>query len=598
MPKLKFTQSELDKYFSGNAYCTNILSAREKFREMEIHADGVFPEKLIGERRPNEAQIVKDYRKKVYEPITKPEFSRIVSSLQKIRRSSEWAIKYHNQDQFTLIAEDEDLETYCEIDFPMDYGSVTNWAFTLMLRQQLIDSNAVIFVHPLEYFIPENEYFKPFPEIFNCREQLDYREGDYAVLVEYKNCIYEEKDQIYFGDTYYFVTTAYIWKYEQIGSDRSFRLTVEYEHGLGFLPVFKVKGLALKQINSKTLYESRIAGILSRFNEAVREYSDLQAAKVGHMYPERWEFTNNECKVCRGHGEIENPLWSENCGCERKLKCEKCEGSGYIIGGPYSKMILTPPNPLSPMGATPTPPAGYVVRDTAIIKMQDESVDKQIYMGLAAINFQFLAQTPLNQSGYAKEVDKDELNNTVHSIAEDLVAVMDKIYDCCARYRYKAIYSDSDIDDMLPTIPVPSSFDMLSNQYLLKEITDSRNAKLNPTILNEMEIDYAEKRFVDKNVSSLVELSLELDPLPNREEADKVLMLTNNGISEINYIISCNILPFMRRAMEENKNYTSLPTKKQRELIESYAQEQIDNQPEKGTDITNQIVNTDPENIP
>lgn len=575
MPKLNFTQDEINSYFRGS--CSILKQEAVCIADdMAVHADGCFPVRLVKERRPNEPEEVLKYREKIWEPITKPKVSQVLSSLQKIRRSSEWAIKYDDLAQFSRITEEEDLESYCEENFPMDFKSVTNWVFSILLRKQLIDPNAVILVLPLEQIVDQTAYRQPFPEIYDSCQQIDYREGDYAVLINPTGCTYHDEKGSYPGQSFYIITTQMMWKYDQASKEMDFQMAEEYNHGLGFLPVFKLKGTLIKQRDRQFLYESRIAAMLPELNEAVREYSDLQAAKVNHIYPERWEYTNNECRDCKGSGLRPNPYWSETCNCDHEISCNKCDGRGYIVAGPYSKMVIKPTDAMSPGTAIPSPPAGYIQKDVEVVKVQQDGVDAHLYKALTAINFQFLDDAPLNQSGVAKEVDKDELNNTVHGIAEDLIATMDKIYRCIAYYRYKDLYSADDIEDMLPDIAVPQAYDLLSTQNLGQELQDSKKNNVNPIIINALEIDYASRRFNDQEIRDMVALALELDPLPNIAEADKVIMLTNDGITQVTYVMSCNIVAFIQRAIDEDDSFPQQDLAEQKAMIQKYAQEQID----------------------
>lgn len=542
---------------------------------LAIHADGVFPEKLLRQRRPNEPLEVLQYRELIWTAITKPTLSKVFSSFQKIRRSRDWSIKYSDLDKYSKIREEETLEEYCEKDFPY-FTSVTNWVFSIMLRKYLIDPNAVIFTLPIDQVVEPNEYLRPFPEIFDSCFVIDYREDDYAILQSPIPCEYYDGKEDRQGKTYFFITTQSVFQYDQVDNEQGFKLASRYDHGLTFLPVFKLGGILIAQADRQFLYESRISAMLPELNEAVREYSDLQAAKVLHIYPERWEYTNNECTECKGTGKRINPLWSDGCNCEPQIECQKCHGHGYSVAGPYSKIMVKPTDAMNPGTQVPNPPAGYIQKDVEVVKVQQEGVDGHIYKALAAINFEFLAQTPLNQSGTAKEVDKDELNNTVSSIAEDLVAIMDKVYRAIAHYRYKDQYAFEDIEDMLPDISVPQVFDMLSTQHLEDELVNSRKNNLNPVILNAMEIDFASKRFNDQTIRDMVALILQLDPLPNIAEADKVIMLQNEGITQLTYVMSSNIQMFIQEAIENDPNFLQKMISEQRDIIEKMAQDQID----------------------
>ena len=568
MAKLEFTPDELKMYFTGKRdyyYCKN---SKEKEHEMRIHADGLFPGKLIEERRPNESPEVLEYRQKIFVPKTKPYFGKIENTLNKIRRSSDWSIKYPDA-SFDKVVDGEKMDDYVEDNYPV-FRSVTNWAFSLLLRNYLIDANAVVLVAPMELPEAENQYIEPVATIFNSCEIVDFVEDDYAVLVNKVGCVYYSGRQPIKGKSFYIVTTLSITKYDQVNGRDEYKEVFYFEHNLGYLPVFKLGGITMDVYGPHILYESRISGILPEFNEALREYSDLQAAKVLHLYPERWEYTQNECVKCKGAGQRIENINNEAC----QVTCETCKGAGYIASGPYSKVLVRPA--AADQLQLPTPPAGFVEKDVEIIKVQEASVQNHIYEALAAINFEFLTETPLNQSGKAKEVDKDELNTMVHSIAEDIVRIIDKVYWFTALYRYSEQYTQDEIYAMLPEIAVPEKYDILSTKYFDDQITSAIKNKLNPAILNAMEVAYATKAFNnDLDIAEYVQMVLEIDPLSGISEDDKMARLSNKGITLLDYVVSSNINKFVADAMQSGNDFKDMDIVKQKEVIYKLAQEQI-----------------------
>jgi hypothetical protein len=207
----------------------------------------------------------------------------------------------------------------------------------------------------------------------------------------------------------------------------------------------------------------------------------------------------------------------------------------------------------------------------------DNLVKDNIREALSAINMEFLAQAPLNQSGTAKEVDKDELNNFVHSVAEDIVAAMDWTYMVTNEYRYRGIVENKEErEDMLPTIPVPEKFDLLSAALLLDDIQKAKTSGVNPVILNELQIEYAGKKFYnDHRVKDELETIFSLDPFPNISDEEKMVRLNNDGITLVDYVISSNIQQFVRRAVSEDAQFSSKLIKDRKKTIEKYANEII-----------------------
>lgn len=571
MPKLIFDQSEVDNYMKEKTFHVFYKETVEIEKSMSVHADGLFPEKLLYERRPNEPMEVLEYRKKIFSAKTKPSFSKIFSTLQKIRRSSDWSIRYEGQ--FPKIREGETLEEYCDYFYPGFY-SLTNWVFTLMLRKYLIDPNAVVFVNPVSREVQVTDYLKPIAQVFDSKHVIDFVQDDYAVLLNPTGSTYSAGGKLIKGKSYYFITTQQTLRYDQVNGRMQFSLVDTYDHNLGYLPCFKLKGIVIEQVENNYLYESKIAGVIPEFDEAVREYSDLQAAKVLHIYPERWEFTQNECTRCKGTGRTIGQVNGTSCD----VTCESCKGHGYQVAGPYSKIMVKPVQnaAIDGIAQIPTPPAGYVEKDTEIVKLMEESVEKHIYNGFAALSFEFLAERPLATSGIKTAMDGDEMNNTVHGIAEDIVAAMDNIYWLIALYRYQGVYQADDIIEMIPAVQVPDKYDILSSVHTLDELSKAKTSKVNPIIESALEVAYTSSRFnTDPEIRDRLLLILKLDPLPNITEDEKMSRLTNKGITLESYIISSNIQEFIQRALQEEKTFVDMDLEKQKEVLSKYAKEII-----------------------
>jgi len=145
-----------------------------------------------------------------------------------------------------------------------------------------------------------------------------------------------------------------------------------------------------------------------------------------------------------------------------------------------------------------------------------------------------------------------------------------------ANYRYRMIYKMEDIYEMVPKIAVPEKYDILSSSHLEEQLKNIKDSKVNPVITNAIEAEYANKAFNnDPSIRELVELVLSLDPLSNISEDDKMVRLSNRGITLETYIISSNIHEFVQRALDEIEGFADLELKEQKDKIKSYASEQI-----------------------
>lgn len=66
----------------------------EIYEALEPHADGEYPTHLIDTARPNEPSIYKEYRKNVFEPITKTYYDKVLNVLSKIQMADDWDVKW------------------------------------------------------------------------------------------------------------------------------------------------------------------------------------------------------------------------------------------------------------------------------------------------------------------------------------------------------------------------------------------------------------------------------------------------------------------------------------------------------------------------
>ena len=544
---------------------------------LKVFANGEYPLELIDERRPSESDYIKDYRAKIFSPVTKEVPDKIIASLSKIRRSSDWSIRYETEPP-SSIAKGETLKDYCESDFPVT-KSVTNWVFSVLLKNYLLDPNSLILMRPLETEIEANQYLRPYPFIFGSADVIDYVPGDYAILRKRdekerrkKTAPKGEINQM--AKSYIVVNAEKISTYI-LADDNKYRLQSEYKHGLGYMPIVPMIAIFFDAFDTRPIYESRVHAIVPRIKEATREFSDLQAEVVQHIHSEKWEWASQKCGKCR------DKMTGLSTGFimqgDKKITCPKCEGHGSVPTSPYKSMVIRPTKENLGEAAPPIPPKGYIEKNVEIVKIQDERIDKHMYRALATINMQFLMQTPLNISGEAKELDKDELNNFVHSVAEDLVYIMDGIYLVINDYRYKEIIADKEKRrEMLPAISVPEHFDLLSSNYLMEEVQKAKSAKINPVIVNGLEMELANKKFHSSpNIQQELQAALELDPLPATSEEEKMMRFQGGAVTKKDYVISSNLIEFIRNAVEENQKFYQLKRKERKEIIGKMADEKM-----------------------
>lgn len=536
-----------------------------QYYPLKIHADGEFPTAMIVHRRPSETEEILLYRKQTYKPITKLPVSKVISSLTKIRRSPDWAINFDPESVPKKIIEEETLESYITNNIP-GYGSITDWAFNILLKQNAIDANALVAVLPMEA-LQTNVYAKPVPLIFNSDHVLEYSEDNQmAILKSRRKIEYQlENGNFNSGHRFYYIDDKEFAVYEQ--SKDGYVMVSQQAHNLGKMPVFKLRGEAFKSYDNTIVNRSRLDAMIPFLDEAACEYSDLKGSKIQHLYPLFWYYQNKNCDACKGAGEIP--------GQDGKTQCSHCNGTGKIKFSPYAHIQVDPP--AVGQTAPPSPPAGYIQRDTEILNLQEKSVDANIFKSLSAINMQFLDQTPLNISGEAKAVDREELNNFVYNFAEDLIASIDRTIYWINEWRYGYIVPDAkERQAMLPTIPVPMNFDLLPANYLMDEITTARKNSVNPFLLATLEQQLAVKKFYNEpELAETIKLYFELDPLCGLTIDEKTTLRGNDAITEEDFVISSYMAPFIRRAMIDDPQFLKKSYDEQMAAMKKMAAEKI-----------------------
>lgn len=567
MPKI--SNERLLMYFTSNGSFYPLYGDAVKlYNALRTHADGEFPDAMISARRPNEPEEILLYRKTTYKAITKLPISKVITSFSKIRRSPDWQINFPNEKVSGKIAPEETLEQYCNYNIP-GYGSITDWAFGILLKQNLIDANAVIAVIPLENIV-QDSFAKPVPIVFNSDQVIQYNERE-------KYCILRSKRKINYmditanvyktGDIFYYIDENEIIAYEQ--GPEGFKPTFQQQNTTGKFPAFKVKAESFKQYDNMSLCRSRLDAMVPFLDEAACEYSDLKASKIQHLYPLFWYFQNKDCNNCNGLGK------KPGVDGGQPTICSTCGGGGKVKFSPFAHIQVDPAG----LGnqTNPIPPAGYIMRDTAILELQEKSVDKNNLKALAAINMQFLDQTPLNISGDAKNVDREELNNTVYNYAEDIVYSLDRVIDLINEWRYNYIVPDeTKRKEMLPKIPVPQNFDLLPSDYLMQEITQARNNKANPFLLAKLEQEVAIKKFYTKpELSETIQLFFELDPLPGATVDEKMSLISNKAITQEDFVISSYMAQFIKRALIDDAEFAIKSYDDQMKVLNKYAAEKI-----------------------
>ena len=541
------------------------------YDDLRIHYTKEFPGDIVKKARPNESETIRKYREEIYQCVTHSAMMRVINSLQKIRKSQDYVIKFNAGSSPSQVASEETLEEYTVKDFP-NHDSLDNWFWNVAFTQYCLDPNAISLVEPLNEVVEENAYIRPYPTIFNSPQILWYEyKKEYWLLSNEKSIWRDEKGGVHEGDIYIHVLPNSTDRYEQINDKGGFRISQQI-HGLNECQIVHLNGTIEKDGVMQHLFRSRLSPMIPEFKEAIREYSDHQAEIIQHIHSTVWAYQTQKCKTCAGIGKVMKPN-SSGTG-SKNVMCPDCKGKELPFN-PFESFTIAPPKAGEPNA--PTPPIGYLTKPTEIAKLQDQRIQDHIYRGLGALNFEFLASVPLAQSGIAKDLDRAELNNFVYQVAEDVVRIIDSHFELITEQRYSVIVKDKETrDHMRPNINVPEKYDIVPDTYLADQIEKLKRFKASPQIISAAEIEYVNKKFnTDHELRKFVESTYKLDPLANVPTDDILASIANGFLSKESCVIHANIREFVEAAIENNPEFLVIETKEQKAIIRNLAKEWI-----------------------
>ncbi len=577
-------------YFAKNPPTHDFYAESIKIHhDLCIHADGIYPDELVETARPNEADEYKEYRKQVFTPVTKTWFSKVTKTIAKGHRAEDWGITW-KQDVKGVIPKDETLEKYTTVNYPY-FDSLENWTFSIALPTMLKDPGGVIATFPLpKKTTSDTEYLRPYTHYFCSENVIDFRENNFAVLMDEEKSLVRVGDKlVYEGIILHFFDTDSYLKAVQTGEKDDYDFEIEVseqgeivatEHGIGYLPVTKLGGVVNKFYKGDTLWDSFISDCLNNWNEAIRRYSDHQVNMVLHLHPFEWEMADTPCRVCKGTGKEVTMAK----GKKEEYACHVCGGNGHVsIKTPFGKKIIQPTIKKGVNDNTniPTPPAGIIERDVASISFLKEEYKDQIREGLAAINLEWVMNAPMNVSGESKDKDRAEAQAFFHEVYRHLVLnVMYPHYYFVSKWRYKYL-SEEEIEYNLPSIKVPAIFDFDTAETVGVRLKNAIEGKFNPLIVNKLNIEYAKKELGDDSSDvQKMEVMQQLDPLPNKTVDEKMTDLASKSISIESYILSENITSFIERAINEKKDFFKMNYSQKLEVLQPYIKEVINSNKE------------------
>ncbi len=507
--------------------------------EMAVHIFGEKPRKLLKIVRPREDPEITEYRLNIFEPITQSKSDKAFTILLKIFNTKLWSINYKDNDQ------GHELQVFLEKNFYL-FGDFILYIQKVLMKNMLADANGVVFYRPANFFIGQNEKIAPIPIVFNSRQILQFIPGMFYILLDSETIKSGNRElhQIWIVDS----EKIQLFK-ERAGKQGTiiWTLEIDWVHDLGIVPIWDMGGLVDGRFQG-FFYKSFFSPAAPHWNKAILSESDLDGAFINHMHPIRVEVGSDCDFQWEDQQCINGQIFDTNKN--KNVTCSSCMGTGRkAVKSPYGVYIVNKDKFGEEVNLDPV---SFVSVPTEPTELLSERRDKQLKEGLEALNMEIADQTGENQSGIAKEIDRDPLNTTLQTISDHVFTI--HIFNFIwftGVYLFKTS-SGQDIetfkqnaigeDGWFPAIIKPTQFDTLTIKELTKQLTEAKQGNLSSGYINSVQIDLNNKQFsADPALRKRINAITKLNPLPEKT-VDEITNMSENGLTKKeNAIISLNI---------------------------------------------------------
>jgi len=541
----KSPKNEIPKADWGEIYKKSYVHAEE----IEVHECGEFPEKLIGDNFPNELDEEKNYRRKSFQPTTKPYWEKAVNKLNRIMASQNFHIEWN----------DNDAKEYFTKEYPL-FRSVLSYFKQIVIGYKISDPNGVLVLDlnlPVkedaegQLVTDDTKEIEPFATIFESEDVVMYENNDFALLLSEEKVNVEHGGRVQnIGLVFYLYDKTNIYRVFQTGKkvDYTFGIEVYYEHGLGYLPVWKLKGKPMEVINGNVYYESYYSAALPHLNEAIIIHSTNKGVRNKVSYPIRAYYeqpcTNKDChdgSIITGSGDS-----------VRHEKCGTCKGTGQVKFSPFRDYVHNLPDRLNDNDQVAFPGFAYVSPDGTIIKDNEEIIDK--YLSTA---FNFIHSgvkevvsgqgTGQDKTAIESKIDREDEFVSMLTISDEVFELLMHFIEAAYQVRYGG---ESPIE-----ISAPKTFELTTADELNRELESARAANMPSVVLSAIYIQYVQKKFpLNANVANIVEVSQYCDSLFTLDEQTIQMMQAGGNIEKWQVILHVNIDVFINQLLNEDEN--------------------------------------------
>lgn len=503
------------------------------YEKMIVHTHGLIATTIIEERRPYEDVKIKNYRKKIFEPVTQNVILRAIDSIQRVYSKATVTIKTGDTTK-TYI----DAANFKGSDFH-------NFINRSVTKRMIEDPNGLlVWWVKGEGVLQANKRVEPEPILLLSKNIIDINEDVLTFLSNEKSLVkipnpkggFNEKKE---GKVYYIITKTAYWKRVQVGEKHKekYDLIPYYTHDIGEIPAIVLKGYETSHTNQVTnedicYYMSFFAGFIAYGNEALRQFSDYQGVHTVSAHPiremEEIPCTHDGCKNGKVYKVKENnERVPENC--------PSCKGRGMMVpDSPYG-VLFRPKQKVGAFADTDqkgekTPLLRYITPPVEILEFSNKSWQEMVEKAEKALNLLFIDEA---QSGKAKEIDREQLIATLDAIGRNIYGNI---------YMNSLRFVSSLLGDTKPnSINLPASFRNKTEAELLAEQTELKKNGAPDIIVIEATREYMRKKFSDNPIMlKIVDVLAIYDPYFIYTVPEKTELSAANALSDEDYVKSIN----------------------------------------------------------
>jgi hypothetical protein len=551
-------------------------------REMSVHVYGRKPTELLSRVRPGEDGEITDYRLENHEPTTKAPCGKAIKIVSKIFNPNLMSIVFPPDNEGANKLKEYTMEYY------PNFNSIVIYNKDVVLKKMIADPNGMLAVKPER--MPRNDAERVKPIVVTYGSEAIWNWDFDHVLVN--TGIEESKDGKYFTFDYYdsekYMKLRYASPRENELEEEvleTYTTNFRDKDNQPEIPVWRLRGNSIALDTGEILYESFFADAKPHWNLAVIHESDVLAAFIKHMHPQRYVIGEE----CTNEQIFDGILVRCHQGIFKGVKsgkphfygtCSKCNGLGRVASSPYQDHVILKEK-LDEMG-TSMEPIGYVQVPVDATKMLEERAEKMAKKGSSAINMDVEDEVGEVQSGVAKTIDRSAQSDTIYDIGSVMcdVHLQNEFYFINKYMNQVEVTSrGGKVDESLPTINKPTRFNVESIAELVNNFKAGKDSGLDRNFLQAKMLEILNRDLeTNPGLKKYYSDILNLDPLFGLTTDDIDSQLSKGTIRKLDVTIHYNLKPFVDKALSADKTFLEKTKEDQIEVLETFAQELIDSE--------------------